>query len=102
MLSVVITLAILFTRALLHLSWPIVGSFLLDCICSIISIVFHIVFIEGFSVNRQPIEVLEVGQVAHDQVDLVLCLQIDIKTSQNGHARNGLNTFLEVVKDYIL
>ena len=98
-----IVLAILFVGQLGHLTVAVSKRFLLNSghLAFDLTIAVFII-INSFPIYRQAIQVLEVGQVAHDQVDLVLSLQVDVEAAKVGQRSDALNALLEVIEGDVL
>ena len=88
-LRLVVALAVFFSRLFHDLTWTVIHCFLLNSrLCIGLALVWVLVFFNGFSIDGKPIKVFQVGKVAHDQVDLIFSLKVDVQASQDGKSAN--------------
>ena len=76
-------------------------SLLLDS-CHLTSKITVFILFDGFLIHWEPVEVLQMWQKAHDQVDLVFRLKVDVEASEVGQGCNALNRLLKVLEGDIL
>ena len=62
---------------------------------------FRLVLVEGVSVHWKAIQKFEYRQVTHDEVNLGLLAQINVKTLERGHRREGLHSMLKVFQVHV-
>ena len=97
-LGVIVALGLFFAGALLDLTVTVQSCLFLDGeLCISWRLIIFIVF-ESVTVYREAVQVLEIREEAHDMVDLVFSLQVDVQGAQDWQRANSLNAPLEVFK----
>ena len=97
-LCVVVTLRFFFAGALLNLAVTVQSCLFLDSKLGISRRLIIFIVFESVTVYREAVQVLEIREEAHDMVDLVFSLQVDVQGAQDWQRANSLNAPLEVFK----
>ena len=101
-LGVIVALRLFFTRALLDLAVTVQSCLFLNSKLGISGRLIIFIIFESVTVYREAVQVLEIREEAHDMVDLVFSLQVDIQGAQDWQRTNSLNAPLKVLKFNVL
>ena len=101
-LSVVIALRLFFAGALLNLAVTVQSCLFLDSELGISGRLIIFIIFESVTVDRKAVQILEVREEAHDMVDLVFSLQVDVQGAQDWERANSLDASLKVLKFNVL
>ena len=78
-LGVVVALGLFFTRALLNLAVTVQSCLFLDSKLGISRRLIIFIIFESVTVDREAVQILKIREEAHDMVNLVFSLQVDVQ-----------------------
>ena len=97
-LGVIVALGLFFAGALLDLTVTVQSCLFLDGELGISRRLIIFIVFESVSIDREAVQILKVREKAHDVIDLVFSLQVDVQGAQDWKRANGLYAPLKVLK----